>query len=73
MCCANVLVVRKCHYQDAHSIYNHFNWGVYVFRMMNPFASMMGGGKKTEEKFVYNPTKSSYHPIDDACWKLGEK
>ena len=47
--------------------------GVYVFRMMNPFASMMGGGKKTEEKFVYNPTKSSYHPIDDACWKLGEK
>ena len=41
--------------------------------MMNPFASMMGGGKKTEEKFVYNPTKSSYHPIDDACWKLGEK
>lgn len=21
----------------------------------------------------YNPSASSYHPIDDACWKRGDK
>ncbi|XP_053390607.1 DNA ligase 1-like [Mercenaria mercenaria] len=38
---------------------------------VNPFASMMG--KKDESNTTYNPTKSNYHPIDDACWKHGEK
>lgn len=44
-----------------------------IFRTVNPFASMMGGAKKEESKGGYNPAKSSYHPIDDACWKHGEK
>ncbi|CAG2227882.1 LIG1 [Mytilus edulis] len=29
-----------------------------------------GSDKKTDD---YNPAKSRYHPIDDACWKHGEK
>lgn len=28
---------------------------------------------KPEEDPVYDPTKRHYHPIDDACWKKGEK
>lgn len=22
---------------------------------------------------AYNPAKANYHPVDDACWKHGEK
>ena len=22
---------------------------------------------------IYNPASSSYHPVDDACWKRGQK
>ncbi|KAL4239319.1 tRNA ligase [Mactra antiquata] len=38
---------------------------------VNPFASMMG--KKDESNTGYNPAKSNYHPLEDACWKHGEK
>ena len=31
-----------------------------------------GGGKKTTD-IAYNPAKTDYHPVDDACWKKGEK
>ncbi|XP_052262495.1 DNA ligase 1-like isoform X2 [Dreissena polymorpha] len=42
--------------------------------VVNPFAAMMGKSKKEEEKEVdYDPTRSSYHPIDHACWKHGDK
>ncbi|XP_060064165.1 DNA ligase 1-like [Ylistrum balloti] len=34
----------------------------------NPF-----GSKKKEENSTYAPSKSHYHPIDDACWKHKEK
>ena len=44
------------------------------YRVVNPFAAMMGKSKKEEEKEVdYDPTRSSYHPIDHACWKHGDK
>ncbi|XP_033749004.1 LOW QUALITY PROTEIN: DNA ligase 1-like [Pecten maximus] len=34
---------------------------------INPFAS------KKEDNATYAPSKSRYHPIDDACWKHKEK
>ncbi|OWF35231.1 DNA ligase 1-like [Mizuhopecten yessoensis] len=34
---------------------------------INPF------GSKKEETSTYHPSKSRYHPIDDACWKPKEK
>ncbi|WAQ96632.1 DNLI1-like protein [Mya arenaria] len=41
---------------------------------VNPFASMMGGAKVGGgQEDGYNPTKANYHPIDDACWKQGDK
>lgn len=34
------------------------------------------GDKESNAKSVsqsYNPSASAYHPIDDACWKRGDK
>ena len=48
----------------------------------NPFALMMGGKSKSDagassnevlDKYEDVVKKSRYHPIDDACWKKGEK
>jgi len=36
--------------------------------------SFFGGQKAPKAEIVYRPDKTnSYHPIDDACWKKGEK
>ncbi|KAI0212316.1 DNA ligase 1 [Lamellibrachia satsuma] len=32
-----------------------------------------GFGAKNADTTSYTPTKSKYHPVDDACWKRGEK
>ena len=37
--------------------------------VVNPFAPV----KKDEGADEYRPTKSHYHPVDDACWKHKEK
>ena len=48
----------------------------------NPFALMMGGKSKSDsgsssnnalDKYEDVVKKSRYHPIEDACWKKGEK
>ncbi|OXU25784.1 hypothetical protein TSAR_010907 [Trichomalopsis sarcophagae] len=40
----------------------------------NGVASIFGGkAKQTNESLDYNPAKSSYHPINDAFWKEGQK
>ena len=47
----------------------------------NPFAFMMGKSKGADEVGSSNSLqsyeeavrKSRYHPVDDACWKRGEK
>ncbi|XP_058798851.1 DNA ligase 1 [Phymastichus coffea] len=36
-------------------------------------AAMFGKAKTTNESLDYNPDKSSYHPINDAFWKEGQK
>ena len=33
----------------------------------------MTSGNKKEGTSSYNPAKTKYHPIDDACWKQKEK
>jgi hypothetical protein len=32
----------------------------------------MSGEKLKGDEKAYNPSKSKYHPIDDACWKRNE-
>ena len=32
-----------------------------------------GGAKKKDSSAEFNPSKGKYHPVDDACWKRGEK
>ncbi|XP_014676671.1 PREDICTED: DNA ligase 1-like [Priapulus caudatus] len=42
---------------------------------VNPFASMMGGGKKAgeeDEGATYAPGKRGYDPVADAFWRRGE-
>ena len=39
----------------------------------SPFAGFGAKQPKDQKKDTYNPNKSKYHPVDDACWKRGEK
>ena len=32
-----------------------------------------GSAKKKDSGADFDPSKDSYHPVDDACWKRGEK
>ena len=31
------------------------------------------GAKKTDAGTDFDPSKANFHPVDDACWKRGEK
>ena len=38
--------------------------------------SKLGGGKKTDGGSGgadFDPSKANFHPVDDACWKRGQK
>jgi hypothetical protein len=39
----------------------------------NSFRDSDSTGDKKVTVDDYNPAKSKYHPIDDACWKHGDK
>lgn len=35
--------------------------------------SQSSGGSKGVVDTAYEPSKTKYHPVTDACWKHGEK
>ena len=42
----------------------------------SPVVNLCTGAAKENKKkcsSTFNPAKSNYHPVEDACWNLGQK
>ena len=51
--------------KEAKSVFILFFTGVLINNQQSNSSEKFDGS-------VYNPSKSKYHPIDDACWKRGQ-
>lgn len=44
-----------------------------LYNVLVSCSAFAGFGSKNADTTSYTPTKSKYHPVDDACWKRDEK